>query len=29
MMRTQHPEARLVGIDTHIINPFSTAEPVD
>jgi hypothetical protein len=29
MMRTRHPEARLVGIDTHIINPFSTAEPVD
>jgi len=29
MMRDQHPEAQLVGIDTHFINPFSTAEPVD
>jgi hypothetical protein len=24
MMRTRHPEAELVGVDRHFVNPFST-----
>jgi hypothetical protein len=28
MMQTQHPEADLVGIDDHFINPFRSVRPV-
>lgn len=27
MMRSRHPEAELVAVDRHIINPFSSVEP--
>jgi hypothetical protein len=28
IMRERHPEAELVGVDTHFINPFSSVKPV-
>lgn len=28
MMQQNHPEAELMGIDTHFINPFGSVEPV-
>ncbi len=27
MMRTRHPEAKLVAVDRHFINPFSSVKP--
>ena len=27
MMRARHPEAKLVAVDRHFINPFSSVEP--
>ena len=27
-MRDNHPEAQLLGVDTHFINPFSSVKPV-
>jgi hypothetical protein len=28
LMQEKHPEAKLAGIDTHFINPFSSVKPV-